>query len=53
MALQNLQKRPLADPALVEQGVGDMMVHEGRAAFVHHLGLLLGIEVLGNGAHDA
>ena len=50
---QHLQHGPFAHPAAVEQRVHDRVVDEGGAAFVHHLGLPLRVEVLRDDAHDA
>ena len=53
VALQELQHRPFADLALVEQPIDDRIVDEGGAALVHHLGLPLRIEILRDDPHDA
>ena len=53
VAVQELQHRAFADQALLVQPVDDRVVDEGGAALVHHLGLALRIEVLGDVAHDA
>ena len=51
--MQELQHRAFAQLALIVHPVHDLVVHEGGAALVHHLGLPLRVEVLGEHAHNA
>jgi len=53
MRMQEFEHRPIIDQAPVVQPVHDLVMREGGAALVHDLGLLLGIEVLRDVAHDA
>ena len=53
VAVQKLHHKPLGDFSFVVQMVKNGVVPEGRPAFVHHLGLLLRIEILAHLAHDA
>ena len=53
VAVQKLHHKPLGDFSFVVQVVKNGVVPEGRPAFVHHLGLLLRIEILAHLAHDA
>jgi hypothetical protein len=53
MRLEPLDHQAVGEMAIVIQGVQQMMVPEGRPAFVHHLGLPLRVEVLRHLAHDA
>jgi hypothetical protein len=52
LARQELQHRAFADLPEVVEPVHDLVVNVGRAALVHHLGLLLRIEILRDVAHD-
>ena len=49
----NSSIEPSVTQAALEHAVDDLVVHEGRAALVHDLGLALRIEVLRQHAHDA
>src|SRR5262245_46758257 len=51
--LQELEEIAVADAALLVQARHDAIVHVGRGALVHDLGLALRIEVLPDMAHDA
>src|ERR1700704_4875598 len=51
--LQELQEISVADRALLVETVHDAIVHVGRSALVHDLGLSLGIEILRDVADDA
>ena len=50
--LQEFQKVAVADATLLVQPVHDAVMHIGRGAFVHDLGLTLRIEILRDVAHD-
>ena len=53
VALQEFEHEAVVDQPLLVQPIEDRVVPERRPAFVHHLGLGLRIEVLGQLAHDA
>ena len=53
MGVQEFQHRAVGQLAALVQPVDDLVVHEGGAALVHHLGLALRIEILRQQAHDA
>ena len=53
MVLQELHHEAVVDQAFVVEVVEQRVVPEGRPAFVHHLGLALRVEILGDLAHDA
>ena len=50
--LQEFQEIAVGDPALFVQPGHDAVMHVGRRALVHHLGLALRIEILRDVAHD-
>ena len=50
---QELHHRAVGQQSLFMQPVHDRVVRIGRAAFIHHLGLRLRIEILRNDANDA
>ena len=51
--MQELQHGAVGELAALVEPVHDLVVHEGGAALVHHLGLALRIEILRQQAHDA
>ena len=51
--MQEFEHRAFGDQPLVVQPVHDLVMAVGGAALVHHLGLLLRIEVLRDAADDA
>ena len=51
--MQELEHGAVGEQAALVEPVHDLVVHEGGAALVHHLGLALRIEVLRQQAHDA
>ena len=53
MRMQEFEHRAFGDQPAIVHLVHDLVMHEGRATFVHHLQLLLRIEVLRDIAHDA
>ena len=53
MAVQELDHKAIRDFALIIEMIEDGVVPEGRPAFIHHLRLLLRIEILAHLAHDA
>src|SRR5262249_41460458 len=50
--LQEFKKASVGNPALLVQAGHDTVMHEGRGAFVHNLGLPLRIEILRQVADD-
>ena len=50
--LQEFQKIAVGNPALLVQPGHDAVMHVGRGAFVHDLGLTLGIKILRDVPHD-
>ena len=53
MAVQELQHRAFGELAKLVHPVEDFVMHEGGAAFVHQLGLALGVEILRQHTDDA
>ena len=53
MRMQEFEHRAFGDQPLVVQPPHDLVMDEGGAALVHHLGLLLRIEILRDQADDA
>ena len=51
--LQEFQEIAVRDPALLVQPAHDAVMHVGRGALVHHLGLALRIEILRDVPHDS